>query len=75
MNYEKYMNSVHGANFNWATNIETVAATSLGVEGWALHDVGTLEEERSSSSTSSTSGWQQAGAAGVPTSLRTRTSS
>ena len=46
MNYEKYMNSEYGSNLDWATGIETVAATSLGVEGWALHDVGTLEEEK-----------------------------
>ncbi len=52
MNYEKYMNSEYGSNLDWATSIETVAATSLGVEGWALHDVGALEEEPSSSSTS-----------------------
>jgi hypothetical protein len=44
MNYEKFMNSEYGSNLDWATNIETVAATSLGVEGWALHDVGTLED-------------------------------
>ena len=60
MNYEKFTNSEYGLNLDWATNIETVAATSLGVDGWALHDVGTLEEERSSSSTSSTSWLQQA---------------
>ena len=59
-NYEKFMNFQYDLNLGWATHIDTVAATSLGIEGWALYDVGTLEDDRSSSSMSSTSWAQQA---------------
>ena len=33
------------ANFSWDTTIEDVAATSLGVEGWALHEFGEADPE------------------------------
>ena len=48
------MNSEYDANLNWATSMDTVAATSLGIEGWALFDVGTSEELGTPSASSST---------------------
>ena len=39
-NYEKFQNSVLSAELDGETSIETIAKTSLGVEGWALHDFG-----------------------------------
>ena len=43
--------SEHGSNLDWALHIDTVAATSLGIEGWAPYDVGTLDGPEISSST------------------------
>ena len=62
-NYENFMNSEYDANLNWATSIDTVAATSLGIEGWALFDVGTSEEAWTSSGTTSTTVREGRGAA------------
>ena len=62
-NYEIFMNADHGANPDWATHIDIVAATSLGIEGWALYDIGTLDEP-GTSSTSSTAVREGRGAAG-----------
>ena len=60
LNYKNFMNAEYGSNLDWATHIDTVTATSLGIEGWALYDVGTLDEPEISSSTSSTTWAHQA---------------
>ena len=62
-NYEIFMNSEYDANLNWATNIDTVAATRLGIEGWALFDVGSLEEPGTFSTSLSTAVGEGRGAA------------
>ena len=50
-------------NYNGATGIDEVAAASLGVEGWALYDVGSIEYPRATSSTSSSPSTSSTGAA------------
>ena len=60
------MDAEYGANLDWATHIDIVAATSLDIEGWALYDVGILDEPgtSSTSSTSSTAVREGRGASG-----------
>ena len=43
MNYQNFMNSEYGMNLDWDTGVDAVAATSLGVHGWALCDVGSSD--------------------------------
>ena len=57
------MNSEDDANLNWATSIDTVAATSLGIEGRALFDVGTSQEPGTSSAPTPTAMREGRGAA------------
>ena len=51
-NCENFMYAEYDTNLDWATHIDTVAATGLGIEGWALYDVGTLDEPGTSSTSS-----------------------
>ena len=53
VSYENFMNCEYGMDLEWASGVDEVAATSLGVEGWALYDVATFEEPWTSPSTSS----------------------
>ena len=39
-NYEKWHNDTHGTHLDYDTPIEVVARTSLGINGWALHEFG-----------------------------------
>ena len=81
LNYGKIMNSEYNANLDWATNIDTVVATSFGIEGWALCDVEPLDGPGTSSTSSSTDVREGRGVAGregrgaVPLSIRSPGSS
>ena len=43
-NYEKFMTEAHGPDIKHDISIETIANTSLGIQGWALSDFGNSEE-------------------------------
>ena len=55
-NFERYHNDNSGKNLDNVTTIDEISMTSLGVEGWALFDVGETEADMSTTTTlSSTS--------------------
>ena len=39
--YETFHNDIEGINFDGDTDLQTIAETSLGIEGWALSNFGT----------------------------------
>ena len=60
MNYEEF----HGINVDLkckhiVTDIQVIANSSLGIDGWALYDVGSLEEIPLPSVPSRPSSWDQ----------------